>query len=417
MCHHLCHCYGMKSNATECNTQNAQLSPSAPDSHAQAVYQKVCDGRKRPVRGLWIRNGRFYARLSVLDPNTGQKKVRRVPLEGIETVPQAQAELRRLLTLRESNQLPALKRTPKFADCVRDYFEFYGKVKDAKRPRTLATERVHLNRWVEHLGETRLNHITKAMINGFIAKRQGDGLSGRTVNLAIIALRNVLNKAVDDGWITRLPTENLRPLKWTAKKRELVTLDQIEKVCEAALKVSKNGPQFGDYVRLMAFCGARMTETLGLKWADVDWVNRQLTIGADGMSKNHKARVVDFNPQLEELLKDMNARRAPDSQWLFPSPQRGDQDRAAKDFRATLMLARKEAGLERFGFHDCRHFFISMGVMSGIDYMTIARWVGHSDGGVLIGRVYGHLSNEHAQRQAQRLVFSPTVLESAATNN
>jgi hypothetical protein len=41
--------------------------------------------------------------------------------------------------------------------------------------------------------------------------------------------------------------------------------------------------------------------------------------------------------------------------------------------------------------------------MSGIDYMTIARWVGHKDGGVLIGRVYGHLNDEHAKRQAKRL--------------
>lgn len=47
--------------------------------------------------------------------------------------------------------------------------------------------------------------------------------------------------------------------------------------------------------------------------------------------------------------------------------------------------------------------------MSGINYMTIARWVGHKDGGVLIGKVYGHLSNEHAQAQAARLNFGPTV--------
>jgi hypothetical protein len=51
-----------------------------------------------------------------------------------------------------------------------------------------------------------------------------------------------------------------------------------------------------------------------------------------------------------------------------------------------------------------------MCVMSGIDYMTIARWVGHLDGGVLIGKVYGHLSNERAQAQAARLSFGPTVV-------
>src|ERR1039458_5505783 len=101
----------------------------------------------------------------------------------------------------------------------------------------------------------------------------------------------------------------------------------------------------------------------------------------------------------------MHSRQAPDSTWLFPSPRRGDEDRAVKSFRESLLLARKAAGLPAFGFHDCRHFFISMCVMSGIDFMTIAKWVGHQDGGILIGKVYGHLSNEHAQRQAQRVSF------------
>ena len=64
------------------------------------------------------------------------------------------------------------------------------------------------------------------------------------------------------------------------------------------------------------------------------------------------------------------------------------------------------AKMPDFGFHDCRHYFISHCVMSGIDYMTIARWVGHQDGGVLIGKVYSHLSNEHARRQAERVRLS-----------
>jgi hypothetical protein len=52
--------------------------------------------------------------------------------------------------------------------------------------------------------------------------------------------------------------------------------------------------------------------------------------------------------------------------------------------------------------------------MSGIDFMTIARWVGHKDGGILIGKVYGHLSNEHAQLQAARMNFGPVALANAA---
>lgn len=62
-------------------------------------------------------------------------------------------------------------------------------------------------------------------------------------------------------------------------------------------------------------------------------------------------------------------------------------------------LRAEKAGLARIGFHDLRHYFISYCVMSGIDYMTIAKWMGHRDGGILIGKVYGHLTDDHARRR------------------
>jgi integrase len=378
--------------------------------HARPQYHKVLDARKRPVRGLWQRGTRFYARIAVEDFNTGRKEVRRVPLEGVQSVAQAQAALRRLQTQREENALPVLKRTPKFSECVKQYLDYYEIVKDAKRESTLETESGHLKAWVEHMGECRVDRITPAMINAFIAKRQGQGRNARTVNLGVTVLRNVLRRAIDDGWLKRLPTENLRPLKWTPRKRRLFSGSQIKVLCKAAKKASKNGREFAEYIFLMAYSGARMAEALRLKWSDVDWNQKQLTIGSDGLAKNRKARVVDFNVELEEHLKKMLSRRAPDSEWLFPSPQRGKTDRPSKTFRETLLLARKAANLPEFGFHDCRHFFVSYCVMSGIDFMTIARWVGHQDGGVLIGKVYGHLSNEHAQRQAQRVNFGPAVV-------
>jgi len=395
----------MQARETVCNGSQTPDGVDAGGSHRRGAYQKVLDARKRPVRGLWTRNGRYYARLAVENLNTGRKEVRRVPLAGVETVAQAQAALRRFFMHREDNSLPMLKRAPKFSDYVEQYLAYYTLVKDAKRSTIMKSERVHLRHWMKHLGDLRLDRITSAAINGFIAKRQALGRSGRTVNLDVIVLRNVLKRAIDDGWIKSLPTANLRPLKWTPRQRELVNEQQIEAVCVAAMTVSKNGQQLTDYVRLLACSGARKSEALRLRWTDVDFKLGQLTIGSDGLAKNHQARVVDFNARLRKDVLDMKSRRAPDSQWIFPSPQRGEQDRTAKTFRETLLLARQEVGMPGFGFHDCRHFFISMCVMSGIDYMTIARWVGHQDGGVLIGKVYGHLSNEHAKRQAQRIQF------------
>ncbi|MCI0539541.1 MAG: tyrosine-type recombinase/integrase [Verrucomicrobiales bacterium] len=378
--------------------------------HREAPYQRICDARKHPVRGLWKRNERYYAQITVDDSHTGHKKVKRIPLEGAATDAQAIKKFEDLKAERRKGALPVLKRTPKFSDYADTYLKFYESAKDAKRESTMETERYAIARWKEHLGHVPLDKITRALVNSFIAKRQAQGRTGRTVNLDVTVFRNVMNRAVDDKWINSLPTENLRPLKWTPAKRPLVSAQQIERLGQTALNGDfENGQEFADYLRLLAYCGSRRDETLRLKWSDVDWQNRQLTIGADGLSKNRKSRAVDFNRKLEAHLKEMQTRRTPDSVWLFPSPRRGEGDRPAKTFVETMRLVRAEAGLPKFGFHDCRHYFISMGVMSGIDYMTIARWVGHQDGGILIGRVYGHLSNEHAQRQARRMVFEPEL--------
>jgi hypothetical protein len=55
-----------KPNATQSNQPIGQTKRRS--SHGGS-FAKVLDGRKQPIRGLWIYNGYFYARLSVEDAN------------------------------------------------------------------------------------------------------------------------------------------------------------------------------------------------------------------------------------------------------------------------------------------------------------------------------------------------------------
>jgi integrase len=426
----------VKGNASPGNAGKFIFAAGTPvvqtRQHRIAAYQKVMDERKRPIRGLWVRNQRYYAQLTLEDEYTSQKKVRRVPLEGVTTPAQARQKLEDLLVSRRKGKLPVLKRTPKFSEFADRYLEFYQQAKDAKRASTVETEKYAINQWKSHLGHVRLDQIKRIHIDSFIASRQKSGKSARTVNLEVTIFRNVMRRAIDQKLILHLPTDNLRPLKSKPRKRQLILRQEIDTLldlCHQPRFISSrvaapgetgqplaNSQEFADYLRLLCFSGARKAEATRLSWSDVDWNNHQLTIGSDGQAKNRKWRVVDFNPDLERHLLDMHARKAPDSNWLFPSPRRGTADRPVKEFRESLMLARTAAGLPKFGFHDCRHFFISMCVMSGIDFMTIARWVGHQDGGILIGKVYGHLSNEHARLQAQKVNFGQDTVEESATN-
>jgi integrase len=117
-------------------------------------------------------------------------------------------------------------------------------------------------------------------------------------------------------------------------------------------------------------------------------------------TKNSQTRRVDFNSQLQSHLKSMLPRKTSDS--VFPSSR---TENAVTSFKTILRKTRTDLGMPDFTNHLLRHYFISTAVMAGIDYMTIAGWVGHKDGGVLIGKTYGHLSREHTVRMAKKLSF------------
>jgi integrase len=232
----------------------------------------------------------------------------------------------------------------------------------------------------------------------------------------VLALSNCLKFAKDQGWFSgKLPTEGYKRLKYVAPKRPLFTKEQLEHLCQVAMKKNadgtprfRNGELLADAIRFMRTTGARVTSAMSTRWSDVDWKQRQVHLRNTKYDKNI---VVDFNDELEAVLKEMHARRLPDTDCMFPATRDAG---SIGSLRATFEIVREEAGIPNLHFHDTRHHFISECVMSGVDIMTIAKWVGHSDGGMLIGKVYGHLSNEHAQRAAKKVTFGNGGKESNA---
>jgi integrase len=401
----------------------------------RAQFMPAYDSRNRRVRGLCVRNNRFYAQLWI-DTGNGKKSARRLALldannEPIRSLASARDALISVLESRRKNSLPTRGRKPTFAAFADQYLDMASTRQ--KRKRTQEKEAAALEMWRTHLGSLRLDKIVTPIIRDFVEKRLNgcrmrdkhyDPAAPRTVALDLIALRNVLNAAIDCDHLRELPRFP-RVKVPPPPRRPLVTPKEFQKLLAACFAkksngnpVTKNAQQLHDFLRLLAFSGAREQEALHLRWHHVDFTNRRVfigvghdfvaksgTIGTGGDSKNRHSRMVDFNPELEAHLLEMRTRRAPDSEWIFPSPQRGVNDIRAKTFRESLRAVRTLAALPTVGFHDMRHFFVSSCVMSGIDFMTVSTWVGHRDGGILIGKVYGHLVDTHRQKVAKLINF------------
>jgi len=293
------------------------------------------------------------------------------------------------------------KRTPTLSEFAKLYFDAVG---TTKRPATILREKSLIRSMEATLGQRRLRELTPGTVNDYMAKQINAGGSARTANLGVIALRNVLKKAIEDKHLVTLPV--FKRHKEIKTVRRCFETAEIERVAEAAKAAPMTGQMVSDFILLMAFCGGRWAETLRLRWQDVDFKQKQLHIGRDGLSKNGENRSVDFNGRLEKHLLEMETRRAPDSDFLFPSPKRNEHKTDhAMTFNKTIRDARIRANLPDFTCHLCRHYFASMALMSKVDVHTVASWLGHKDNGVLLAKTYSHLLNEHKREQAQRVNF------------
>jgi integrase len=372
------------------------MKPNATTTPRRQKFVKVLDGRKQPIRGLWKRGENFYAQLQV----DGKACQPRLPAR---TVAEAVEELNKLKVKRREGTLNVIRHAPKLSEAIEDYkqsAEFLG-----KRPSSQSNEKGYFKLWTQRLGHVRVDKIQPPAIVAVRDEVHGWGRNTRTCNLYVGALMQVLKHCRDRGKVARLP--ELKRLKQTkSPRRKLLTDQEFQALLDACRPdVTKNADTLRNFFRFLALTGAREQEASRVKWEDVDIARRQVTIGADGLSKNHEARDVDMTPELVELMTEMHGNRAPDSAYLFPSPQRGERGLPVRTYKQAFYKARDEAKLPHLGFHDFRHLFVSKLVMAGVDYMTIAQWAGHQDGGILIGKVYGHLNDAHKVATAKRLTF------------
>lgn len=376
-----------------------------PRSHDAWRLAPVLNGRKERIRGLWVHDGLYYAQVR-MDRGNGTTAPRRIRLKAA-TVTEAKAELESIRTRNRAGTLPAPALRPKLADAIRDYLASPGA--KAKKPGTHQGERQALTRWAADMGGLRIDHVSAARIVAFRDARMTEGAHPRTATIDVIALRCVLRFCRDRALLDRLP--EVPPLKIPKPERKrLLTVEELNRLLAACharkadgAPVTKNGDLMRFYLRFLTLTGAREVEATKIRWADVDLAGGRVMIGAGGSAKNRETRFVEMSAELRRLLTEMAGVRPPDSSWLFPSPQRGERDAHVCHLRESLVRARRHAALPWVGFHHLRHFFISQAVMAGIDFLTIAAWVGHKDGGILIGKVYGHLNNEHRQRAAAKL--------------
>ena len=82
--------------------------------------------------------------------------------------------------------------------------------------------------------------------------------------------------------------------------------------------------------------------------------------------------------------------------------------KGASGFRKTFIRAKRNAGLdERHTSYCLRHFFITTAIESDINFLVIARWVGHSSTR-MIEQVYAQLRDGFKEGEMNKMKLNLT---------
>jgi integrase len=239
--------------------------------------------------------------------------------------------------------------------------------------------------------------------------RNSTGASVTTIKCALDAVRHVLDVAVGAGHLYANPARNValtnvaRGMFKSARREKaergssrpptreefLCLVDAVQNAGVANCKAA------ADYVRFIAYCGARKNEAAHVLWSDVDFTDEIIRLR---VTKNGEERSVPMTGEMNVLLLRMRERNhatALENAVLL-----------VKDAQGFITSACRRLGIPRFTPHSLRHLFGTACLESGVDVRTVAKWLGHKDNGALLLKVYAHVRRKHESEMIRRVSFA-----------
>lgn len=278
-----------------------------------------------------------------------------------------------------------------------DLFDKYEK-DAAPRLKSWDGVKARLDWWRGKAGSEMLDAITPARIanlrNELLAtpKQRGGGKrSGADVNRAIAALSSAMSYAAKElGWIERNPCERVTKQKEAGGRIRFLSEEELPRLLDT-VRASPH-PDLLPAVLLSLTTGARKGEILGLRWSQIDFKRRTITL-RQGETKNDAGRALPLSGEVVELLQARNKVRKIDDDRVFPAPEDCKKLELREPWKAALVQSgidvreatrsgrtKKDAPPQmtsNFRWHDLRHTAASYLTMAGVSAIEIARVLGH----------------------------------------
>jgi integrase len=276
------------------------------------------------------------------------------------------------------------------------------------------------------LGSYELAKLSAPHVQGFINQMLKSGLSPRTVRLSLDILRHALDQAMKWDLVFRNVAKLVDAPRM--ERREMIALDQAQAGCflDAA-----TGERLEALYSVALSMGLREGEALALRWSDIDFDRRQLSIrqtlqrmggkrfGHPGSSKlvfqepktDRSRRTLHLPETIVLALRrhrtaQLQERLLAGSAWqehglVFPNTIGNPLEPrdAVADFKRILAKAGLSASIR---FHDLRHSAASLLLAQGVQLRAIMELLGHSSI-ALTANTYSHILPSVMQDLAEKM--------------
>ena len=242
-----------------------------------------------------------------------------------------------------------------------------------KKPSSARRNESSINMLMPHFEGKLISSIHPFMVEQYKKTRKDNGVEPATINRDIATLRNMMNKAVEWGYLSQNPITGVKQFKENNEKMWVLTPEEEIKLLAECEKRPQRKKYLKDLVQFALHTGMRLDEIFKLKNSNVNLKESYIKV-ID--TKTHANRYVPINETLREILK-----RRDKGEYVFFN----SKGKPLTVLTNAFWTAVKEAGLImwegdkkiRFRFHDLRHTFGSRLGMAGTDLKTIMEIMGH----------------------------------------
>ena len=282
-------------------------------------------------------------------------------------------------------------------------------------PKTMILHRTSMKHLAGPFGKLRLSEITARHIARYQTTRKKEGASGRSINIEVGLVRQVLGK--NGLWAFIQKDVHMLPEREDVGRA--LTADEQHRLLAACKKSASRS--LYPAVLVSMHTGLRNAELRLMRWRQVDLLNETVTVGKS-KTAGGEGRVVPLSNAALQCLKDWRT-QFPDAlpaHFVFPTERYGligEQgtfggevrpyhvipEVAVQSWSTAWTTARKVAGVD-CRWHDLRHSFVSLlaqGKATDTTITALAGWMSKK----MMER-YSHVQSE-AKRQAISVLNSP----------